>query len=256
MSPEPQGFHLPPPPVPSAAPPFSPVGGFGQAGGFGPAGGPPMYTPTPRPQRSGLAIAAMVCGIAGVFTFWLFGIPPILATIFGFVSAASIKKSNGLRTGLGMARTGWILGVLGIIGFGVFIWAAVTDRIGDNDDNASVLDLEIGDCLADLPSQGVVYEVELVDCNLPHAGEVFFTGELDPDRSRSFPGDSVVSDEAGASCLEQFEPFVGESYNLSVLDLQYLQPNEVGWKATRGGFTCVVFEPGKDVSSTLRNADR
>lgn len=215
-----------------------------------------MYTPPPRPQRSGLAVAAMICGIVGVFTFWLFGIVPIVATVFGFVSAAGIKRSSGARTGLGMARAGWVLGILGIVGGGLFVWGVVTDRIGDSKDTASVIDLEIGDCLVDLSGQGTVFEVELVDCDLPHAGEVFHVGELDPNRARAFPGDSVVSDEVGAACLAQFEPFVGKNYNLSVLEVQFLQSNAIGWKATRGRYTCIIFEPGIDVSSTLRNALR
>lgn len=253
MSPDQQGVHLPPRPEVVAPPPFAP---FGSNTGYGPVGPPPPYTPPMRSQRAGLAVAAMVCGIIGVFTFWIFGILPLLAVIFGFVSASGIKRSNGSRTGLGMARTGWVLGVLGLLGFGVFIWAAVTDRIGDGDDTKSVLDLEVGDCLDEVPGEGLIAEVTVVDCAGPHATEVYFNGELDPGRTRTFPGDTVVSDEVGAACVEQFQVFVRMDYNTSVLELYFVQASEVGWKLTRGGYTCMVYDPGKDVSGTLRNAGR
>ncbi|MEQ1699829.1 MAG: DUF4190 domain-containing protein [Ilumatobacteraceae bacterium] len=254
MSPEPQGFTLPPP--------FAPFGGgFGPTGPSnrpmgGTMGEAPAYAPQPRPQRAGLALAAMICGIVGVFTFWLFGIVPILATVFGFISASAIKKSNGMRTGLGMARTGWILGVLGILGFGVFIWAAVTDRIGDKNDAVPVFDLEVGDCLAEAPGLGTVSDVRVIDCVTPHAAEVYFTGQLDPDRSRPFPGPTNVSSEARESCLAAFQPFVGRSFDESVLDVQFVQSSEIGWKLTRGGYVCFVFDPAGDVVGTMRGDDR
>lgn len=216
----------------------------------------PAYAPQQRPRRVGLAVAAMVCGIAGVFFFWVFAILPLLATVFGFVSASSVKKSNGTRSGLGMARAGWVLGVLGIVAFGVFAWAAITDRLGVEDDTVAVDQLELGDCVKSLPAGGTVFEMTLVDCALPHAGEVYAAGDLNPGRDRSFPGDSVVSGEVEAACLAAFEPFVGMEYNVSVLEVQYLQSNEIGWKISRGSYTCFVFEPGKRLGGTLRNADR
>jgi hypothetical protein len=215
-----------------------------------------MYAPMQRPQRAGLATAAMVCGIAGIFLFWLFGILPILAIIFGFISASTVKKSNGTRTGLGMARAGWILGVLGVAGFGLFVWAVATDRIGNKNTAAPVLEVEVGDCVEKLPGLGVVSEVQLIECDQPHAAEVFHVGELDLLGSRDFPGETTVSREVEAACLAEFQPFVGVAYSDSVLEVQYVQSNEIGWKITHGGYTCFLFEPGKNVTGTLRNTRR
>ena len=63
-------------------------------------------------KTNGLAIAALVCGIAGFILF----IPAVLGVIFGFVARAQIKKSGGTQKGGGMALAGIIVG---------FAWLAV-----------------------------------------------------------------------------------------------------------------------------------
>jgi predicted acyltransferase len=60
-----------------------------------------------------MAIAALVCGIAG----WLCVIPAILAVIFGFVAKGQIRDSQGTQSGEGMATAGIVLG---------FVWIALT----------------------------------------------------------------------------------------------------------------------------------
>ena len=111
--------------APPAAPPFGvPFGGPSGAPGFPPPAGPPGsfapgygYPPAvpgygyvPEPRNNGLAIAAMVCS----FFFWMYGIPAILAIVFGFVARSQIRRSNGAQKGGGMALTGIIIGFAGI----------------------------------------------------------------------------------------------------------------------------------------------
>ena len=62
-----------------------------------------------------MAVAAMVCGIAG---FTCCFVPSILGIIFGFVARSRIKKSNGALTGSGMALAGIICGFVGV---GIFV---------------------------------------------------------------------------------------------------------------------------------------
>lgn len=253
MQPPEPDFTLPLPPAYSAAPPFGAPQGV--VGGYASGTSMTGYTPMLPPKRSGLAVAAMVCGICSVLLF-VTGIVPLLALIFGLISASSIKRSNGALRGLGMARSGWILGGLGVVGFAVFVWAAATGRL-DNDDSKRIDELAVADCLINLPGEGAtVAQVTIVDCAKPHEAEVYFIGELDPTRTRSFPGDASVSLEVGNECLDRFEAFVGLAYNDSVLEAYYLQPNELGWKVSRGGYTCFVYEPGKSVIGSLRDAAR
>ena len=70
----------------------------------------PMQGPT---RNNGMAIAALVCGIAGFLCL----IPGILGIIFGFVAKGQIRQSNGTQRGDGMATAGIVLGC---------IWIAIT----------------------------------------------------------------------------------------------------------------------------------
>jgi Domain of unknown function (DUF4190) len=118
--------------VPPTPPPYGAVPYGATPYGATPTGAPPSYGATPysstpyyapgtpyapyghaAPSKTnGLAIAALVCGIAGFILF----IPAVLGVIFGFVARAQIKKSGGTQKGGGMALAGIIVG---------FAWLAV-----------------------------------------------------------------------------------------------------------------------------------
>jgi Domain of unknown function (DUF4190) len=93
------GPGAPPPP-----PPPPPPGGQWQPAPGGPVG------PT---KNNGMAIAALVCGIAGFLCL----IPGVLGIVFGFMAKSQIRQSNGAQTGDGMATAGIVLG---------FIWVGLT----------------------------------------------------------------------------------------------------------------------------------
>lgn len=106
--------------------------------GYGPP--PPGYGPPPpgygQPQQqwgqwqqpyqpktgtNGMAIASLVCGLTGC----VYGIPAILAIVFGFIARSQIKQSqqdgNGLALGGIILGFAWIvLGVVAVIGLFVF----------------------------------------------------------------------------------------------------------------------------------------
>jgi uncharacterized protein DUF4190 len=73
-------------------------------------------------KTNGMAVAALVLGIVGIPTYFLFGIVGILAVIFGFVARSQIEKSGGAQKGMGMAIAGIILGAVGIV---VFVLAII-----------------------------------------------------------------------------------------------------------------------------------
>jgi hypothetical protein len=138
------GGSVPPTHPPYGAAPY----GATPYGAIGP-GGPPSYGATPysatpsyapgtayapygqgaQSRTNGLAIAALVCGIAG----FLFFIPAVLGVIFGFVSRAQIKNSGGRQKGEGMAIAGIIVG---------FAWLVVLVLIivfGNHNNNANAV---------------------------------------------------------------------------------------------------------------------
>ena len=68
----------------------------------------------PPAKTNWLAIAAVIMGIAGVFSAWLL-LPSILALVFGLVSHSQIKRSAGLQDGRGLAIAGLVLGADGVV---------------------------------------------------------------------------------------------------------------------------------------------
>ena len=61
-------------------------------------------------KTNGLAIASLICSLF----FWLYGLPAILAIVFGFVARGQIRRSNGTQGGNGMAVAGIIIGFAGL----------------------------------------------------------------------------------------------------------------------------------------------
>lgn len=90
-----------------------------------PAGAPPMGYQTPgagKPQ--GMAIAALICGILSLvlFCFWFLAIPlGIVAAILGMIAKG--KAQRGEAGGEGLAKTGMILRIIGLI-LSAVLWIA------------------------------------------------------------------------------------------------------------------------------------
>ena len=76
----------------------------------------------PLPPTNGLAIGAMICGIAEIFTLGLASIP---AVILGHLARSQIKQTG--ERGDGMAIAGLVLGYLGIAGW-LFLILAITSH--------------------------------------------------------------------------------------------------------------------------------
>jgi Domain of unknown function (DUF4190)/Domain of unknown function (DUF1707) len=93
------------------------------AGPAGPVGPVMPYHPyypqvAPLPPTNGLALGAMICGIAEIFTLGLAAIP---AVILGHLARGQIRQTG--ERGDGMAVAGLVLGYLGIAGWLVLILA-------------------------------------------------------------------------------------------------------------------------------------
>lgn len=70
-----------------------------------PSPGPPV-----TPETSGLAVGSLICGIL----FFIFP-SAIAAIVMGHISRAEIRRSEGRKTGAGMALAGLVLGYAGIL---------------------------------------------------------------------------------------------------------------------------------------------
>ncbi|MFC4059935.1 DUF4190 domain-containing protein [Planomonospora corallina] len=103
-------------------------GGYGPPGGNGGYGGPPAggydpygydpyaygAPPPPRPNN-GMAVAALVLGIVGLFAC---GVTSIVGIVLGHVSLSQIKRTG--EEGRGMAIAGLVLSYVGVAA-----WVAV-----------------------------------------------------------------------------------------------------------------------------------
>ncbi|MCP3987555.1 MAG: hypothetical protein GY724_00650 [Actinomycetia bacterium] len=86
-------------------------------------------------------------------------------------------------------------------------------------------DLLLGDCFND-PGSGEVEVVLVVPCVEPHDFEVYHVFMLD---DGPYPGPAVIEDEWIEGCLAEFEPFVGVSFDVSVLDMSAIFPTRQSW---------------------------
>jgi len=77
------------------------------------------------------------------------------------------------------------------------------------------IDLQVGDCLAELPpSDPSVVTVTVVDCSTTHAAEVYLRGPM--------AVNTAVGDVANQQCSEGFSQYAGRSINGSSFDVTYL----------------------------------
>ncbi|HEX6194851.1 MAG TPA: DUF4190 domain-containing protein [Jiangellaceae bacterium] len=91
----------------------------------GPAGWPSAEPP------KGLAVASLVCGISGILLSWfLLGIPSILAVIFGHIALSRAKQGTG--SGRELAIAGLITGyvIIGIFALFLFLGFAMFMAVG------------------------------------------------------------------------------------------------------------------------------
>jgi hypothetical protein len=204
-----------------------------------------------------MAIAALVLGIIGVFACFTF-VPSLLAFIFGLVAAKQIKRSGGATTGKGLALAGWILGLVGmLVGVGFYVLAA-NGTFDDAAGRKDAFDLKVGDCVntTGLGNDVRIRSVPTKKCTDLHDSEVFFVGQLNPTRSRDFPGQDTVSSETEDACIEKFEGYVGVPPVDSELGIYYVSTDEIGWKSVRGKYVCLLQAESPTLTGSMKGSNR
>lgn len=128
-------------------------------GGYGFHSAPPMvaqpyplYPPPVSRETNGMAVAGLVCAIAGLFTC---GITSLIGAILGHVSRSQIRKNGQDGDGVALAAivVGWIVTVLALLFGGYLVVMFVialnaakdvdygTDYSGDSDWNETFITL-------------------------------------------------------------------------------------------------------------------
>jgi hypothetical protein len=240
--------------------------------------------------RNGLGIAALILGIVGVvigiipFFFWLAGVLGVIGLILGFIGRGRAKR--GEATNGTMALWGIITSAVAVVlSIAILIawddlrveWVGPEDTASPAAENTgspeetsaptqgqetaapgagavNVIDLEVGDCLADsVPTGGEVVSVETVPCSEPHSEEVYAVVTLP---EGDFPGDEAVAVQGDEGCTAEFESFVGLPYEESALYFSYLTPSEESWSEGHREVVCSVYDLAGDTTGTLADANR
>ncbi|MDP3073929.1 MAG: DUF4190 domain-containing protein, partial [Opitutaceae bacterium] len=81
----------------------------------------PPEQPAAPPRTSGLAITSLVLGILSLLGGALLLAPPVLAVVFGHISAANCKKDRSL-SGAGLGIAGLVMGYVAFaVQFGLYV---------------------------------------------------------------------------------------------------------------------------------------
>ncbi|MBK5222717.1 MAG: septum formation family protein [Acidimicrobiia bacterium] len=105
--------------------------------------------------------------------------------------------------------------------------------------------LAAGDCV-DLPGLGMLESITVEGgaqrraCDEPHGVEVYAVASLNDEPSAGYPGDGAVLGAADQLCLDAFEPYVGQKYVESTLDIVHLRPDADAWAGGDRVVHCAV----------------
>ena len=150
----------------------------------------------------------------------------------GAATAAAPATSSGMIGGL--VRRFWILGVIAIIGIGVFVFR---DRL-----TGGANDLAVGDCF-DLPASTLqeIEEVQHHPCNEPHTAEAILIYDV-PGDADEYPSEAAVLASVEENCLPAFAAYTGAEYQTqSTLDIYWLYPNLESWQNGDREISCSLF---------------
>ncbi len=118
----------------------------------------------------------------------------------------------------------------------------------------------VGDCLdrrlVEQDGGGHVPVVLVFDCSLPHTSEVFAVLQH-PGAGSAYPGDEVMRTYARSACIDEFEAYVGQVYELSELDVDHHIPSAADWERGARSIGCsLVSISGERLTGSARGSGR
>jgi Septum formation len=208
----PQGYSYPNPatPIPPAYPVY-----------------PSQYYPhpAPPPKTNWWAVVSFVLGLVGVI---------VLSVICGLVGLSQAKR---VGSGRGFAIAGLVLSGLWLVPFAAIVVYGVTSGLTSDTDIVSAQKVEVGDCLAEIPDEGRVETVETVDCQKPHAGEVYAQlAVLDGD----FPGEDAIVERYASKCEPALASYSSAAAQDMSISLIYLHPTQQTWERGDRAVHCIA----------------
>jgi hypothetical protein len=141
-------------------------------------------------------------------------LPPIcgLAASVAALTLLSACGANDLKPGQASTNRTSTTAATAPVGTTTAMAAPPTTR---NPHSEKWIDLQVGDCLAELPpSDPSVVTVTVVDCATAHAAEVYLRGPL--------AVNAAVADVANRECASEFPGYTGQSVHGGSFALTYL----------------------------------
>lgn len=183
--------------------------------------------------------------LALVLGGWLGGLVGALAALIN-ARLVRTRKPAPVR---GAAMIGVGLGGLGVyLGLALGIWFVT----------APIPEYEVGACLdwrGEIAATATADEIRVVDCGVPHAGEVVARPEHPG--ATSYPGEDALLAWAWAPCIAGFRDYVGSEYWTSSLDLALLYPSDILWLKGDRTLECVAVDmAGGRLIGSVRDSHR
>ena len=119
--------------------------------------------------------------------------------------------------------------VIGIIGVVVLYLAFGQGTV-------TATDVEMGDCLSEIPGDTKVLTVKTIDCAEPHAGEVFAVLQMP---GGDFPGQSAI-DTYADKCSPALAGYSPSSMTDDSVQLYVLYPTAETWDQGDRAVTCIA----------------
>lgn len=192
-----------------------------------PYGQQPSYPPPPPPPyeqgaypgpvgHKPLSTLSLLALITGIFC-------GLVGVILGVLGLRDTK--GGQKRGRGLAIAGIVLGVLGtVVATAIVLLSAVfVDKLAGN--------LEVGECLAELPTEDTVITLDKVDCSEPHVGEAYATVTVED--SPTYPGVDVLMSYQ-EECVAELPSGAGD------VGFYLLYPIEESWDAGDRTIVCIA----------------
>ncbi len=185
-----------------------------------PAPPPGYYAPPPTQQTNWWAIVSLISGLIG-------GV--LISVVCGVVGLNRAKLGQG---GRGLAIAGLVLSGVWVV---VFAAACVFFYVNGKD-TVTATDVKVGDCLKEIPGNTRVTTVQTVECDKPHAGEVFAVLMMP---SGNFPGQSAI-EEYQNKCEPALASYAPQAVTDDSVQLYVLYPTAETWRQGDRAVTCIA----------------
>ena len=128
-----------------------------------------------------------------------------------------------------------VLGVIAalivlVVGGGVALYLAIGQG------TVTATDVEMGDCLSEIPGDTRVLTVKTIDCAEPHAGEVFAVLQMPGD---DFPGQAAI-DTYADKCSPELATYAPSAMTDDTVQLYVLYPTAETWEQGDRAVTCIA----------------